>query len=333
MARRATYTKVDKKNFVRPGHVTGMGDKLWRGFQCLNPDCKNEIIVRDEVITDDFSIVCDVCGFNHQSGEVIKLFDYDLIDKRDDSTIESGPFEILHDDYIKESARLKYCIVCSSLKPVELFDIHNARAGTGRQGECNLCKQVYNSIKNQTRTVDQHREASQKRRLYTQFEEDKINLQTIYERFDGRCFKCGLDLSQDLKQVGIAKSGNLDHTLPVFYLWPLTDQNATLLCKKHNGEKAEKWPSHFYSDAELRRLSALTGIEYKILAGDPSFNGEALGRLNDGKFVEKLFEKFARYPEELLRLRNRVLSATGFDFLTSSNKLSADWTAKAEAMR
>jgi len=56
----------------------------------------------------------------------------------------------LHDDHIKDAQRYKYCIVCGALKPLEHFDRHSARA-SGRQGECTLCKQVYNSIKNQTR--------------------------------------------------------------------------------------------------------------------------------------------------------------------------------------
>ena len=309
-----------------------MGDKLWRGFQCLNPECTNDIVVRDDEVTADFHIVCQRCGFEHQAGEVLKLYDYELLDRRDGSSIESGPFEILHDDYLGEATRLKYCIICSALKPLDLFDVHNARPGTGRQGECNLCKQVYNGIKNQTRTADQHREASQNRRLYTQFAAGKIDLAAIYERFEGRCFKCGKDLTADIAAGQGAKAGNLDHTLPVYYLWPLTTQNATLLCREHNGEKAEKWPSAFYSDPELRRLAALTGIPYRELAGAPYFNPEALARLKEDGFVERLFEKFARYPEELLRLRNRVLAATGSDFLSAAKALSDAWRERADAL-
>jgi hypothetical protein len=67
----------------------------------------------------------------------------------------------------EEAKGYKYCIICGTLKPLELFDKHAARK-TGRQGECNLCKQLYNSMKNQTRIADPHREASQKRRLYTE---------------------------------------------------------------------------------------------------------------------------------------------------------------------
>lgn len=332
MARRSTYTRIERENFTRPVHVNGMGDVLWRGFQCLNPDCTNQIVVREEEATGDFSIKCDRCGFLHQSGEAQKIYDYKLVDERYDSIVQAGVFELLHDDYIKEAAQLKYCVLCGALKPVERFDRHSSRRSR-RQGECNLCKQVYNGIKNQTRLPEQHREASQKRRLYTQFDSSsKIDMEAIYGRFDRKCFKCGVDLSTDLDDASAAKLGNLDHTLPVFWLWPLTVNNATLLCRLHNGEKAEKWPGVYYNDSELRGLSTLTGIEYRTLKGEPFFNPEAIKHLRKAAFVETLFKKFAAYPNELLRLRNRVLAVEGFDFLTSSPTISATWREKADAI-
>lgn len=332
MARRKTYTSIKKKNFVRPAHVKGMGDILWRGFQCLNPNCTNQLVVRDEQTSGDFSIECNHCGFVHRAGEAQKIYDYELIDERDPSLIRSGSFEVLHDDYIKEAACLKYCIVCGALKPISDFDNHSSRR-TKRQGECNLCKQIYNGIKNGTRLPEQHREASQKRRLYTHFDNsEKINIAAIYKRFQNKCFKCGIDLSADLENTNNAKLGNLDHTLPVFWLWPLTTENATLLCRTHNGEKSGKWPSAYYNDAELRRLQMSTGVRYEDLTEAPHFNPEAIAHLREATFVEALFRKFAAYPDELLRLRNRVLAAEKFDFLTSSPMISATWRQKADAI-
>jgi hypothetical protein len=311
--------------------VTGMGDRVFRGFQCLNKDCVNFIFIREDSIDADFLVECGACGYKHTAGESTKIYDYDLL--RDGTKIEEGPFEILHDDYIRDGERFKYCIICGALKPLDRFDRHSARA-SGRQGECALCKKVYNSIKNQTRLVEQHREASQKRRLYTHFEEpEKLNINEIYNRFQRRCFKCEVDLSGDLALDTAEKLGNLDHTLPVFYLWPLTTNNATLLCRDHNGEKAEKWPSKFYTDQELRRLSALTGIDYRLMVGEPVFNPNAIDWLEKPEFVETLFAKFARYPNELLRLRNRILEKTGFDFLDSTARISPDWRKAADSTR
>jgi hypothetical protein len=331
MARRKSYTEVKRKNFQNPAHVTGMGDRVFRGFQCLNKICTNFIFVREDGLGPDFSVECAACGYKHEAGESIKIYDYDLI--RDGVKIEEGPFDILHDDYIRDAERFKYCIICGTLKPLDQFDRHSARM-SGRQGECTLCKKVYNSIKNQTRLVEQHREASQKRRLYTQFEDPgKLNINEIYKRFECRCFKCDVDLSGDLAADATQKLGNLDHTLPVFYLWPLTTNNATLLCREHNAEKAEKWPGVFYADQELRRLSALTGIDYRLMAGDSVFNPDALDLLKKPEFVEILFAKFARYPNELLRLRNRILEKTDFDFLYSTARISPDWRKAADALR
>ncbi len=329
MSRRPRYTTVKRRNFATPDHVKGMGDRVFRGFQCLNKDCTNFIFAREQDLGGDFSVDCEMCGYVHATGESIKIYDYDLF--RDGEKIEEGPFDILHDDYVSEAERYKYCIICGTLKPLDQFDLHGGRTGSGRQGECSLCKKVYNSIKNQTRLIEQHREASQKRRLYTQFEsKDKINFGQIYNRFNSRCFKCDLDLSADLELGPTEKLGNLDHTLPVFYLWPLTTNNATLLCREHNGEKAGKWPSAFYTDGEMRRLSVMTGIEYRRLAGEPYFNPEALELLAKSEFIENLFEKFARYPNELLRLRNRILRTVGFDFLDCDARISPDWRTAAD---
>lgn len=332
MARRSAYTKVKRTNFHNPAHVEGMGDKTFRGFQCLNKDCTNFLFIQAETIDPDFEYTCDSCGFVHKAGESTVLYDYELVDERDGSQVESGVFEILHDDYVGESKEYKYCVLCGALKPFELFGLHATRR-TGRQGECRICKQIYNGIKNQTRLIEQHREAAQKRRLYTHFEDHgKMDVAAIYTRFGNSCFKCGRDLSGDLTAGVAQKEGNLDHTLPVYYLWPLTTDNATLLCREHNGAKAEKWPGNFYSDAEMRKLSALTGIEHRLMSGDPEFNPEALDKLKEATFIEALFEKFARYPNELLRLRNRILTQTGFDFLNSSAKLSPDWKKKADEL-
>lgn len=331
MARRQSYTAVKRKNFQNPTHVLGMGDRVFRGFQCLNKDCTQFIFLREDTLGADFSVVCESCGYKHAAGDSIKIYDYELL--RDGARIEEGAFEILHDDYIKSAERLKYCIVCGSLKPLDQFGRHTARS-SGRQGECKLCKDVYNSIKNQTRLVEQHREASQKRRLYTHFEEPgKLDIDKIYERFDCRCFRCGVDLSSDLVAEAAQRLGNLDHTLPVLYLWPLTTNNATLLCRSHNGEKAEKWPAVFYTDDQLRRLSALTGIEYRWMSGEPFFNPDAIEWLRNPEFVESLFKKFARYPNELLRLRNRILDKVGFDFLSSAARISPDWRNQADSLR
>jgi hypothetical protein len=195
MPRRAPYTEVIKEGQVREDHVKGMGDVLYKGFQCLNPKCTHFIFIRkDTVLLDEFEFQCPVCHFTFKSGEETKFYDYKLMDLRDGSVFEEGEFAVLHDDYLKEAKEFKYCIVCNTIKPTELFDVHTARK-SGRQGECNLCKGLYNSIKNQTRTSDQHREAAQKRRMYLDLSgQAKIDSEAIYKRFEFKCFVASVQL-------------------------------------------------------------------------------------------------------------------------------------------
>lgn len=304
-----------------------MGDIAFRGFNCLNAECTNWIVVRDDEIGDVFEITCPACGFIHRSGEEIRFYNFTLRDIRSGQVIEQGEFAILVDDYITEADRYKYCIICNTLKPLDAFDKHGARS-TKRQGECRLCKRVYNSIKNQTRTADQHREAAQKRRLYIDLSGgQRLDSATVVNRFGGRCFRCGVDLTP----VDKTSERHLDHTLPAVYLWPLTTENATLLCREHNSEKAGKWPNAVYSEDELRRLSALTGIDYAVLTAEPHFNPDAVERLRDPEVVDALVTKYAPCMEELIRVRNRLLDATGVDMFSISRIVSPAWIRRADA--
>lgn len=326
MARRKPYTKVLKKNQIREAHVKGMGDISFKGFQCLNPGCKHFMFIKMEELSEEFEFVCPECGFIFRDDFTSKFYDYTLVNTQTKATIEEGEFLITHNEYITEAKEFKYCILCNTIKPVELFDTHRSRK-SGRQGECRLCKKLYNAIKNQTRITDQHREAAQKRRLYIELSgEDKINSKKVFERFNYQCFKCKKDLSNVVDE----KERPLDHTLPAYYLWPLNTENATLLCQKHNNEKHGKWPSEYYSPIKLKELSVTTGIPYELLAGKPAFNPEALEKLQAPEIVDNLLIKFGAYMDELVKIRNRILRHTGIDFFRSSTIISEEWIKKAD---
>ena len=326
MPRRKPYTKVVKTNQIRADHVRGMGDVVFKGFQCLNSECLEFIFIRENEIGDDFEIVCPSCERVMLSGDETQFYEYALEDQRDNSIIEEGKFTILHDDYIEEAQEYKYCIICNTIKPLDLFDRHTTRK-SGRQGECRLCKKVYNSIKNKTRLTDQHREAAQKRRMYLDLSgSTKIKSEEIYKRFNYRCFKC----KQNLRRVDDAKERPLDHTLPAVFLWPLTTENATLLCREHNGEKSGKWPSEYYSEDELRALAVLTGIQYDTLAGQPHYNPEAIERLKTSEEVDQLLTKNAANMQEIIKLRNRILEYENFDFFQHATTISSAWIRQAD---
>ena len=324
MSRRSPYTKVVKTNQIRAEHVRGMGDAVFKGFQCLNSECMEFIFIRKSEIGNDFEISCPSCGIIMLSGEETQFYEYKLQDRRDNSIIETGVFTILNDDYIEEAQEYKYCIICNTMKPLEFFDRHSARKSK-RQGECRLCKRVYNAIKNKTRLTDQHREAAQKRRMYLELSgSTNIDSEEIYKRFKYRCFKC----KKDLRKVD-AKERPLDHTLPAVFLWPLTTENATLLCREHNSEKSGKWPSAYYTDEELKELAVRTGIQYEILAGHPHYNPEAIESLKTSEQVDQLLTKYAAYRQEIIKLRNRVLAYEDFDFFVYSTIISPAWIRQA----
>ena len=107
-------------------------------------------------------------------------------------------------------------------------------------------------------------------------------------------------------------------------------KSLSLLCQEHNGEKSGKWPSEYYSDEELKKLSILTGIPYTTLAGSPHYNPEAIARLRDSEHVDRLLSKYASYMPEIIRLRNRILGHEGVDFFEYSTTISPAWVRKAD---
>lgn len=325
MPRRSPYTKVVKENQIRAAHVHRMGDVVFIGFQCLNSECREFIFIRKEEIGDDYELVCPRCEMVVRSGDSTQFYEYKLLDQRDGSIEEEGTFRTLHDEYIAEAQEYKYCIICNTIKPLDLFDRHGSR-NSGRQGECRLCKRTYNAIKNKTRLTDQHREAAQKRRMYMDLSDSRtIDSEAVRRRFGHRCFKCNRDLRHSE-----ARERPLDHTLPAVYLWPMTTENATLLCREHNGEKSGSWPSAFYTENELRRLAVFTGIDYETLAGPAHYNPEAIERLRVPEQVDQLLVKYAAYMPEIIKLRNRILMSADFDFFSCSDTISDIWIQRAD---
>ena len=309
MARRTPYTSLRKQGQERPSHVVGMGDVVFRGFQCLNGDCQEFITVREDELEPRFKITCPSCDFVHETGELTRFFYYQLVHRQDGNVIEEGEFLILHDDYINESQRLKYCLICYTRKPLDLFGRHRRRK-SGRQGECKLCKTVYNSIKNQSRLTDQHREASQRRRLYQLLagETQRIDSKEVFDKFQGVCFNCNRELHYTTSGQ---QDFNLDHTLPARLLWPITTDNATLLCSSCNNEKHDQWPLEFYGIHKLRALSRLTGYSYAILSGQPMINESAVEEIINN--IDIFIENWIQYPEEIKRIRRIIMEYVSTD--------------------
>jgi hypothetical protein len=170
---------------------------------------------------------------------------------------------------------LKKCSYCGRLLPIDpdhpgglAFHKHSAKL-TGHQNECRACKKWrINDSLNPLRTTDQLHESSVITRERKMFLREPEILQAlkdrtgaglksqIWERFGRRCFYCERELELDEVQ--------LDHTRPLAYLWPI-DAHATCLCADHNNQKSDKFPVDFYSDAQLRKLAAITGLSLSEL--------------------------------------------------------------------
>lgn len=198
----------------------------------------------------------------------------------------------------------------------------------GFQLECRYCKKFeVNSAHNPQRTSAQMKEDAARRRalelllvelygespslLYRRTHDGHELVDDVLERFDGRCFKCGIELS--------AGEWHLDHTRPLALLWPL-DGSATALCGSHNTEKRDRPPADYYTADELTRLAAITGIARDELA-DPRPNLEAIRLLLDR--LDWFFSDFLQRPEMqeirdgkrpaelLIKALTKVLAAAG----------------------
>lgn len=201
----------------------------------------------------------------------------------------------------------------------------------GFQLECRFCKKFeVNSAHNPQRSQAQMKEDAARRRalellltelyggsaslLYRRSHGGRELADDVYERFGGKCFKCGIELKSD-------GEWHLDHTRPLAMLWAL-DGSATALCGSHNSEKRDRPPAAFYSAAELERLATITGVPLDELA-DPQPNQEAirrlLGRLDwfFGDFLQRAemqeVHDGKRPADLLVKALTKVLSAARSD--------------------
>ena len=110
---------------IRAEHVKGKGDILWKGFQCINPECTEFIFVPLALLDEeDWLITCPKCSQEIFSGGHSKFYDYQMKVKNETGQYEikeDGEFFVEHDEYIAEAQLYKYCIVCNSMKPIEFL--------------------------------------------------------------------------------------------------------------------------------------------------------------------------------------------------------------------
>lgn len=283
---------------VNSANIRGSGkvkaSEVWRVFECFTEGCDQLLKVREDWLEEQRSlgnaalVTCSKCNAT------------------------------MPEDVVQRAARWKYCSVCAWLQPLENFDRHAPTSSSfrsGRQPQCRYCKRQVNRVLNPLRTSDQHREAGQGRRLYGMLAGDeKIDSEAVFRRFDGMCFNCGKPLHYKARG---RTDFDLDHTLPVRLLWPLTTQAATLLCRGCNNAKHDKWPAEFYRPEQLRRLSVLTSIPYDVVSGPAKINAKAVTALlaNADRFISR----WIRYPDEIKAVRRLILEMSGLDLYAAAS--------------
>lgn len=178
----------------------------------------------------------------------------------------------------------------------------------GFQLECRFCKKFeVNAPHNPQRTSSQMKEDAARRRafellldsLYKGTPSLRYSQETgsdlaadVFERFDGRCFKCNKIFRNEREM-------HLDHTRPLALLWPL-DKHATALCAQHNSEKRDRLPRDYYSENEIGRLAVVTEMSFRELY-DAHSNAEAIDMLYEQ--LDWFFDIFLE-SEDLQKVRD-----------------------------
>ena len=158
----------------------------------------------------------------------------------------------------------KQCNACGRILPSNAFSKHTGWGPLEKQMECRSCKGAINAYLNPKRTRQQLYESNIKRRvgdLLLEGENEVINIDDLFRRFNGKCFKTGIKLNKNNRG-----SWAIDHILPSSWLYSLTKENAALLSREANNNKRSKWPSHFYTNNELIKLAGITGADLDLLS-------------------------------------------------------------------
>lgn len=242
----------------------------WVGFVCLNCNKLNNIHVGDTLLTPKEAYEtavwkCDKCKYVH-SRESDLPFENWSEKFKDSESLQAqrfwlGFFRIAtehHESYWKQ------CNACGRTLPFSAFSKHKGWGPLERQMECRSCKGAINAVLNPLRTPEQHHESAVRRRiadLLLEGENETIDIEDLFRRFDSKCFKTGKSL--DIKK---RNTWAIDHILPSRYLYPLSKENAALLSKEANNSKSDRWPSKFYTNNELISLAKITGADLSLLA-------------------------------------------------------------------
>ena len=286
MPRRQTVnrTGIDRKSSVDSSNIFVMYTCVNCGKQVLQPVGKNLLDANEAYESCEW--VCPHCGYVHskendlpESWESSWDPDFLLSDSEQCQAFWKAFFRA---STLNPEVYWKQCNVCGRILPHSAFDRHVGWGALEKQLECKSCKAAINATLNPKRTTEQLREGSLRRRLGDLFapNDTKIDVEDLFSRFGGKCFLTGAPLD-----IHDTQSWHIDHILPSKYFYPLTKENACLLSAQANGNKRDKWPSHFYTDKQLAELARITGANLILLTSPTPI-------LNKEIDVNKAFERW-----------------------------------------
>jgi hypothetical protein len=241
----------------------------WAAFSCVACNTHNAIELGNGLLSprDAFEGAiwkCVSCGFTHSSESDLPFPNWPKGQTRYDSPVAlrfwKGFFRTATEN---REAYWKRCNTCGRVLPYAAFSRHAGWGPLELQMECRSCKGSINAILNPKRTKQQLHESAVRRRaadILLEGSHEQLSIESLFERFNAKCFKSGRDLHM---------AGNdwaIDHILPSRYLYPLTTANAALLSREANAKKRDRWPSEYYTNSELIRLSHLTGADLMLLS-------------------------------------------------------------------
>ncbi len=242
----------------------------WVAYKCVSCHEMNYVRVGQTLLRPDSAVencvwTCEHCGFVHAKESDLPFQNWEAEFLNADSTTAlrfwEGFFRIATENH---EAYWKQCNVCGRILPFSAFSKHAGWGVLERQMECRSCKGAINAILNPKRTKEQHQESTVRRRiadLFVESENEKIDIEDLFKRFDSKCFKTGKPL--DINQ---RDTWNIDHILPSVYLYPLTKANAALLSKEANNNKRAIWPSKYYTNNQLLELAKITGANLELIS-------------------------------------------------------------------
>ncbi len=274
MSRRKTKHKTGLPRII------GIGKKVhdaWIGYICIHCYTLNLFRIHNTLLDpkDSYNSAeweCSKCGYIHSKNSPLPFKEW-TVEYTDPTSIKCQRFwsAFFRISTGNKEAYWKQCNACGRVLPSNAFDRHKGWGLLEKQMECKSCKGAINAYLNPKRSKQQLYESNIKRRvgdLLLEGENQQIDIEDLFERFNGRCFKTGIKLNKKDRS-----SWEIDHILPSSLLYPLTKENAALLSREANSNKRNKLPSRFYTNTELIKLARITGADLSLLSSkEPIIN-------------------------------------------------------------